>query len=264
MTCLPIWTPEELSSNLTSLRGQEVWRMVEAQHQIATLPLVDSLADQDILEDILEDFKPPMPADTAGLHYLLATPFRYKAVDGAAATDKGSRFRSSGSSDGVFYCGELPAVCAYEMAFYRALFYAESPNLPYPAGGLSLSAFSTTISSDRVLDLTTHKTLSAYASVWENPADYTLCQKLAEDARAAGIEVIIYKSVRDPVGRKNFAVLSPKAFNSRQIENQQTWTCVLSDKAIYMLCECPRTSLEISRSDLEKDPRFKQAAAAAA
>lgn len=258
MKCLPIWTPAELSSNLTELREQLVWRVVEAQHEIATLAIVDGLEDQQILEDILEDSKPPMPEEVEGLHYLLATPFRYRPVDGASGNDKGSRFRRSGSPDGVFYGSEQPETCAYETAFYRALFFVESPGLAYPAGGISLSAFSTTISSSMVLDLTMHPTLRPFAEAWEDIANYEACQKLAEAARSAGVQVIAYKSVRDPEGRINYAVLDPDAFHSRRILAQQTWSCVLTEAAVYMHCECPKQTLEIPRVNLEADPRYQR------
>lgn len=259
MTCAHTWTPVELSSNLTTLREQVVWRIVEAQHEIATLAIVDSIEDQMLLEDILEETKPPMPSDVAGLPFLLATPFRYRSVPGATSKDSGSRFRRAGSLDGVYYCAAHPETCAYETAFYRALFFNESPGLDYPAGGIALSAFSTTISSSKVLDLTSHPTLSAYSAVWEDLANYELCQKLAEDARAAGVEVIAYKSVRDPEGRKNFAVLSPNAFASRSIGLQQTWNCLLSSSAVFMRCEAPAKTLALYRADLLKDPRFQVA-----
>jgi hypothetical protein len=260
----PIWTPDALSSNLTKLCNQEVWRMVEAQHEVATLALSDNLDDQELLESILEDSKPPMPSEVKSLHYLLAAPFRYKSVDGAFTHDKGSRFRNSGSPDGVFYCAGEADTCAYEAAFYRALFFLESPGLAYPSGGINLTAFSTTISSTKVLDLTSHPTLKAFSDAWEDPANYEACQKLASDARSAGVQIIAYKSIRDPRESKNYAILDPTAFYSKSIDAQQTWSCVLSSNAIYMHCSCPKKTLEVSKMDLEKDPRYKKAMSSAA
>lgn len=262
MTCQPIWTPDALSSNLTELRMQQVWRMVEAQHEIATLALSDNLADQEVLESILEDSKPPMPPEVKSLHYLLATPFRYKPVNGAFAHDKGSRFRQSGSLDGVFYCAAEADTCAYETAFYRALFFLESPGLAHPSGGINLTAFSTTISSNKVLDLTVHPILKVFADAWENPSNYEACQKLASEARSAGVEIIAYKSVRDPQGGKNYAILDPAVFQSGDIDTEQTWLCVLSGRSVYMRCSCPRKTLEMPREELEKDSRFKKDKAA--
>ena len=70
--------------------------MVEAQHVASTMKLVDTLAEQDMLESILEESKPPLPHDVVGLDYLLAAPFRYLPYP------PGSRFRSQ-SDPGIFY-----------------------------------------------------------------------------------------------------------------------------------------------------------------
>ena len=53
-----------------------LWRGVEAQHFVSTMKLVDSLAEQEELEGILEASKPALPG-APGQHYLLSTPFRY-------------------------------------------------------------------------------------------------------------------------------------------------------------------------------------------
>ena len=69
--------------------------MVESQHIAATMKLVDNRDEQDLLESLLESSKPAQPDDTAGLDYLLATPFRYSSKRG------GSRFRSLTDTGGV-------------------------------------------------------------------------------------------------------------------------------------------------------------------
>ena len=43
-----------------------------------TMRLADSLDEQATLEAILEASKPPLPPEVGALHYLLATPFRYR------------------------------------------------------------------------------------------------------------------------------------------------------------------------------------------
>jgi hypothetical protein len=71
--------------------------LVEAQHRISTLKLVDTVEEQQALEQLIEETKPPLPPECAGLHYLLSTPFRYGAV-----YPVGSRFRRAGLTEGVF------------------------------------------------------------------------------------------------------------------------------------------------------------------
>lgn len=258
MKSVPIWTQEELLSDVKILKKQPVWRMVEDQNQIATLQITSNLSDQSLLEEILESRKPPLPnSNSDNLHYLLFTPFRYKTVNGATDTDKGSRFRSSGCTDGVFYCAEHVDTAAYEAAFYKALFFNESPGLTPPSSGLQLTAFSCYLSSKMVIDLTIHQTLQRWSGEWENLDNYNQCQALAADARTAGIEIIAYKSVRDPQGRKNYAVLTPNVFDNPSIIATQSWTCVIRQEGVYMHPTMSRKSLFLSRSDIGKDNRFK-------
>ena len=90
------WTPTALASEAGRWAGSG-WRAVEAQHQVATLRLArGNLEDQRLLEDILDAAKPPTANATGDLHWLLATPFRYRPPVG------GSRFRGRTDS-GVFY-----------------------------------------------------------------------------------------------------------------------------------------------------------------
>ena len=83
----PIWTPDALSRERRRLSGT-LWRVVEAQHRVSTMKLADTLEEQALLETVLEETKPQIPADCRQLHYLLFTPFRY-----GAPYPLGSRFR---------------------------------------------------------------------------------------------------------------------------------------------------------------------------
>jgi len=130
-----ISTPAALSSDSRALAGDSralarearalsgtCWRLVEAQHRISTLKLVDTVEEQAALEDLVQDTKPAVPPECRHLHYLLATPFRY-----GAAYPTGSRFRRAGLSEGVFYAAEEPHTAVAELVFWRLLFFAESP-----------------------------------------------------------------------------------------------------------------------------------------
>src|SRR5699024_2665613 len=117
------------------------WRMVEAQHRVSTLKLVDGLDEQAVLETILEDTKPPMPAECRHLNYLLATPFRYRPYP------HGSRFRRAGPSPGVWYGAARPETAMAEMVFYRFLFLAESPDTPFPGTIGEYTGFSAAIAA---------------------------------------------------------------------------------------------------------------------
>src|SRR6476659_7785143 len=111
------WTPAALSSDARALAGL-CWRLVEAQHHVSTLKLVDSVDEQELLEELIETTKPPLPPECRELHYLLSTPFRYGSFH-----PTGSRFRRAGMTDGVFYAAEKPHTAVAKMAFYRLLFF---------------------------------------------------------------------------------------------------------------------------------------------
>ncbi|TIS06635.1 MAG: RES domain-containing protein, partial [Mesorhizobium sp.] len=66
---LPTWIPDALSSEAVRLEGK-YWRMVEAQHRVSTLKLVDRLDEQGLLEDLIEESKPRIPLECRHLHYL--------------------------------------------------------------------------------------------------------------------------------------------------------------------------------------------------
>ena len=72
---LPIWTPDALSSEAVRLECK-YWRMVEAQHRVSTLKVVDTLDEQALLEDLFEATKPQLPLECRHLPHLPATPSR--------------------------------------------------------------------------------------------------------------------------------------------------------------------------------------------
>ncbi len=244
----PIWTPAALRSELRAYRGP-AWRLVEAQHRVSTLKLVESLAEQQVLEEILEATKPPVPADCLGLDYLLATPFRYRPYP------HGSRFRRAGLTPGVWYGAERPETAAAEMVFYRFLFYAESPATPFPDDAAEYTAFSADLGG-AALDLT-DGALARDAALWSHPTDYAACQSLAEAAREAGAEILRYASVRDPGGGANMAVLTCRAFARPAPVERQTWRIRISRFGAQALCEYPRRGIEFPRDAFAGDPRLE-------
>ena len=246
----PIWTQDALRSEARGWAGRG-WRFVEAQHRVSTLKLVDSLAEQAELEQILEATKPPLPEECRALDYLLATPFRYRPYPG------GSRFRRAGLTPGVWYGAEAPETAAAEMVFYRFLFYAESPGTPFPDDAAEYTAFSAELATPVALDLTAGA-LAADQTAWTDPCDYAACQALAEDARAIGTGIIRYASVRDPAGRANLAVLTCRAFALPQPLERQGWRIRIGPTGAQALREHPRLGLEFGRDAFARDPRLAQ------
>ncbi|WP_320199150.1 RES family NAD+ phosphorylase [Agrobacterium sp. rho-13.3] len=246
---LPIWTLDALQSETRKISGLW-WRLVEAQHHVSTMKLVDTVDEQSLLEDILEGSKRRFPPECAGLDYLLATPFRYDA-----AYPYGSRFRRAGYTKGVYYAAAKVETALAEMAFYRLLFYAESPATPFPANAAEYTAFSVEIGTSAAIDLTLPP-LSDNDAVWTHPTQYEPCQALADVAREAEVEAILYRSVRDPEGGQNVALLTPLGFKKKQPVERISWRIRLAKTGIQALCEFPMRRIGFAVEDFAGDPRI--------
>ena len=225
--------------------------MVEGQHRVSTLKLADTLADQALLEEILEDSKPPVPPPCRHLHYLLSTPFRY-----GAPYPRGSRFRRAGLTPGVFYASRLVATAVAETAFHRLLFFADSPATPWPVDAAEYTAFSVRFRTVAGLDLTAAP-FDAERHRWTDPTDYAATQGLADAAREAGVQVLRYRSARDPKGT-NLALLSCAAFAGREPAERQTWRIHLGAAGVRAVSQFPGGRLEFNRGAFAEDPRIVQ------
>jgi hypothetical protein len=190
---------------------------VEAQHVASTTRLVDTLSEQALLEDILERTKPALD-ETKGLHYLLATPFRYPP------TARGSRFRAS-ADPGVFYGADEPRTACAELGYWRWRFLMDSEGLQQ-IGPVAHTLFLARAQGKGV-DLR-RKPFARDAAKWTHRTDYTSTQAFALAAREAGLALIRYRSVRDPKGGGCAAVLEPQAFSPRRPLREQTWFLTVS------------------------------------
>ncbi len=246
---LPIWTPAALQSEARDSHGG-CWRLVEAQHRVSTMKLVDTLDEQALLEDELEATKPPLPPACTHLDYLLATPFRYGRYPG------NSRFRREGYSPGVFYASEAVETAVAETAFYRLLFFIESPATPWPRNALEFTAFEARYATTHALDLTAAP-FAEHDSQWAHPTDYSACLDLADAALKAGIDLIRYRSVRDPQGGANVALLSCACFAMPNPVRTTTWRLHLSNYGVNAICDYPDTRLGFSHETFAADPRME-------
>ncbi|MFZ2100740.1 MAG: RES family NAD+ phosphorylase [Oricola sp.] len=230
--------------------GGDAWRLVEAQHRVSTMKLVDDLEEQALLEDIVETAKPPLPPECRHLHYLLSTPFRY-----GAPYPHGSRFRRAGHTGGVWYGSQRVETAVAEMAFYRLLFFAESPSTPWPRGIAEFTAIAATLATPRLIDLAESR-FDADRAALEHPTDYSACQALADRARREGAEIIRYRSVRDPAMGNNFAVLACAAFAKPAPVARLTWNLRISDTGVLALGPESGDRLGFDRATFAADPRI--------
>jgi hypothetical protein len=245
----PTWTPAALSSEWRS-HESDCWRLVEAQHKVSTLKLTDTLAEQALLEDLLEETKPRLPSEAQGLHYLMAAPFRYGSIYPA-----GSRFRRAGRTLGVFYGAEYVQTAVAEMAFYRLLFYAESTATPWPSNAAEYTAFNAPVRSNAALDLNAPP-LDRDEALWTDLMNYEPCQALAEQAREAEVDLIRYRSVRDPESGCALALLTPAPFLAREPIKFETWRIRVGPFGVQALREFPTERYEYSRDAFSADRRL--------
>jgi len=209
---LTTWTPRALASEARTY-AHALWRVVEAQHTASTMRLVDSLEEQATLETLLEESKPPLPRAVQRLHYLLATPYRYRPHGG-------SRFRAALEA-GVWYGAEWLRTALPEKSYWRLRFLLDSPGTP-ELKPVPHTAFQAAVRSTAALDLT-RAPLVRDRSAWTDRTSYGATQALAASARAAQLELIRYESVRDPEHAACVAVLDPAVFGRGRPRALQTW-----------------------------------------
>jgi RES domain len=198
----------------TRTLARRLWRGVEAQHLVATMKLVDSLAEQDVLEQILEDSKPPLPPGIEVMPYLISTPFRYRSPHP-------SRFRRA-LEPGIWYGAEDKQTACIEVAHWRWRFLMDSEGLREREVITEHTLFPADVRG-RCIDLL-RAPWSARAAEWTDPVDYRACQDLAAQARADGVAWIRYASAREDGGRCG-AVLSPNALQLVTPPALETWVC---------------------------------------
>lgn len=212
------------------------------------MKLTDTVDEQAALEALVEETKPRIPSACRRLHFLLSSPFRYQPYP------NGSRFRRAGLTPGVFYCSKTSTTAIAELAFYRVLFFAESPNTPWPKNASEYTGFSAALSTKHALDLEAPP-LDANRVDWECLQNYSSCQDLADICRRAGAEVIKYRSVRDPNGGSNFAVLTCAAFAKPSYQELESWKLHLGPGGVRAVREFPPLSLGFPPSAFAADPR---------
>ena len=195
---------------------RDLWRGVEAQHQVATMRLVDNLREQELLEQLLEGSKPPLPPAASAAHYLLSTPFRY-------VSPWPSRFRQPGEP-GAWYGADAPHTVAAEIAYWRWRFFIDSEGFRDEQLVTEHTFFQARFSGPE-LDLTVAP-WSARRESWRNPRDYSACHELAARVRQLQppVAAIRYESARRE-GGLCAVVFDPTSLRIARPNLQQTWIC---------------------------------------
>jgi hypothetical protein len=196
--------------------------VVESQHVSSTRPLVDSLAEQEVLERLLDATKPPVPGgrEFRGLDFLLFTPFRYPPLP------HGSRFGTR-SERGIWYGSEEVRTALAETAYYRLVFFEGTAARILPSA-TGLSAFRASVRTSAGVDLTAPP-FDAHRARISSPSRYGDAQRLGAEMRAAGVEAFRYPSARDPRGGVNVGLFTPAAFAAKRPRGaSETWRCTVT------------------------------------
>src|SRR5438046_2015508 len=156
-----------------ALSLNQTGRAREPQNSAAPSRLVDSNAERAALEDILEASQPRAPASTAGLDYLLATPFR------CPPWGRGSRFRSA-ADPGVFYAADERRTACAELGYWRWRFVPDRSGLT-GLGPAAHTLFQVRLRGSAI-DLR-RKPFSRDSKKWTDPDNYGATQALAAVAR---------------------------------------------------------------------------------
>jgi hypothetical protein len=211
-----IWAACAARASTVQLTG-DIYRLVESQEQVATNSLVRTLAEQALLEDLIESSKPPLPSGTSGLHYLLATPFRYPPLP------YGSRFGSR-FEPGLFYAARTPATTLAESAYYRFVFWSGMLTPPAEALHTRHTMFNAGICTERGLQLQLAP-FDEFRDELTHRSAYTSTQTLGTAMRAAGVIAFEYRSARDPQAGIDVALFTPEALASRSPNILDEWLC---------------------------------------
>ncbi|MCB1853405.1 MAG: RES family NAD+ phosphorylase [Halieaceae bacterium] len=199
----------------------EVVRIVESQEQVATTRIVGNLAEQDLLEHMLEDSKPG--SIDSSLHYLLSTPFRYPPLR------HGSRFGST-LEPSLFYASLELSTCLQECAYYRFIFWYDMASPPPNPVTTQHTVFRVELQSDRCVDLQA----SAYDNIrpqLQSPVSYATSQALGSHLRQAGARLLVFASARGP--GSNAAAYTTAVFAGAP-GGQELWNSELSSDLVLL------------------------------
>ncbi len=212
-----LWAACNGAQQVGNLTGT-LYRLVESQEQIATLGYVDTLDEQALLEEMLEQTKPAYKEDLTAYHYLLSTPFRYPPLKW------GSRFGGL-HEPSLFYGGVSVEVTLAESAYYRFVFWNSMTGLPIKKQIRSEhSLFSVAYQSLRGVRL--HQApFDKYQHEIASPTEYTQSQQLGTAMRTSGVEAFEYPSARDPQKDICVGLFTARAFKHKKPKNMSLWLC---------------------------------------
>lgn len=246
-----VWDEADGARRIGPVHGV-LLRVVESQAQLATAKLVDRLDKQALLEDLLESTKPDWRPGSAGLHYLLATPFRYPPLR------HGSRFGRRHEASLLYGSLGLPTLFA-EAAYYRCLFWSGMARPPARRLTSQHAVFEARYLTDRGVQLQ-RDPFDRWRALLRNPADYGACQSLGSAMRSAGVEAFEFVSARDPAEGINVALYTPAALADQRPGHTEQWLAETTADQVSFRSQGAGMSLSYPRTQFEVDGKLPQPA----
>ncbi len=228
------WVERAVAATKPRAMAFDAVRVVESQSIIATRKLVDSDAEQALLEQLVDGVKPPIPPGDAfaSLHYLLVTPFRHPPLRW------GSRFGTR-AERGIWYGAKDLATCFAEVAYYRLLFLDGTKAAIAPIT-VELTSFVAAVKTSRGVDLM-RAPFGEHEDELASRSSYDAAHAVGSALRAAGVEVLLFLSARAKVHGVNVALFQP-AFARRAPKKLEPW-----------ICTTDRDKVEISEKTFTRD-----------
>lgn len=221
-----LWEECGLDAHIEPINGT-LTRIVESQEQVATTGLVDTLEEQNLLENMLDAAKPPPRPGSERLHYLLMTPFRYPPLR------HGSRFGGR-HEPSILYGSLTTDATLAEAAYYRLVFWSGMETPPASPIRSRHTLFRARYRTRRGLRL--HRPpCDERRSILTDPTSYGPTQALGSAMRDAGVLAFEFLSARDPQGGINVGLFEPRALASRTPTGQEQWLCEVTGDHVTFL-----------------------------
>lgn len=227
---MDIWKSCKGAKHLTNI-NTEICRIIEDQSKSSTRDLVDDLHEHDILEEILETSKPPMPTHNSRgkITWLLATPFRYAPLKG------GGRFHSI-DEQSIFY-GSLKMETAMAEIAYKRFVFRENTKAKLVPSTIEYTKFNAKVDTKNGIDLTSAP-FKKHTSKISNPISHDDSQILGRSMRKEDVEAFLFYSarVRDEV---NCGLISTEAFANNKHYGEESWTLFDSKEVVEFYKKLP-------------------------
>lgn len=217
---IDIWNACHGGKNITGIH-ETAWRMTELLEKTSTRKLVDSIEEQKILDQIIEESIP-------AIHPLLSRPFKTPPLK------YGSRFGKKTEAS-LWYGSLNPETAMTEKAYYQLAFINASAG-DFGTITSPIYLFSVELKIKRGIRLN-EEPFVQYTHKISSPVTYEDSQSLGRRMRENHIDGFSFVSARDAKNGINIGLFNTNAFVKRQPDtaSQQTWQCNTSKNSVEFI-----------------------------